>query len=114
MAIPTKLPITFSCDHAETKDLSDTPVGDPKCRAYGLGKNFVCSKCFTKQGQQNQHQLNKVTLADAMGFEKDHDLSELEGSEQQVTWATRPNTRFRSYAQLRRHTMQKSKDLARL
>lgn len=89
MAIPTKLSITFSCGHRETKDLSDTPAGKRKSRAYGLGKNFVCSKCFKKQGQQNLDHLNKETLADAMGFETEHDLPELEGSEKQVTWATK-------------------------
>src|SRR5699024_12432099 len=89
VAIPTKLPITFSCGHTETKDLSSTPAGKRKSRAYGLGKHFVCAKCFKKQGQQNLDELNKEILADAMGFEKEHDLPELEGSEKQVTWATK-------------------------
>lgn len=89
MAIPTKLPITFSCGHTETKDLSSTPAGKRKSRAYGLGKYFVCAKCFKKQGQQNLDELNKATLADAMGFETEHNLPELEGSEKQVTWATK-------------------------
>lgn len=89
MAIPTKLSITFRCGHREVQDLSDTPAGKRKSRAYGLGKHFVCSKCFKQQGQQNLDQLNKETLADAMGFESEHDLPELEGSEKQITWATK-------------------------
>src|SRR5699024_5612216 len=51
--------------------------------------HFVCANCFKKQGQQNLDELNKETLADAMGFEKEHNLPELEGSEKQVTWATK-------------------------
>lgn len=89
MAIPTKLPITLSCGHTETKDLSSTPAGKRKSRAYGLGKHFVCGKCFKKQGLQNLDELNKETLADAMGFEQEQDLPDLEGSEKQVTWATK-------------------------
>src|SRR5699024_9869026 len=88
-AIPTKLPITFSCGQTETKDLSSTPAGKRKSRAYGLGKHFVCAKCFKKQGQQNLDEFNKETLADAMGFEKEYDLPELEGSEKQVPCATK-------------------------
>lgn len=89
MAIPTKLPIEFSCGHTETKDLADTPAGKRKSRAFGLGKNFVCTKCFKKQGKAHLEQLNQDALADAMSFETDHDLPELQGSEKQVNWATR-------------------------
>lgn len=89
MAIPTKLPIKFSCGHIETKDLSSTPAGKRKSRAFGLGKNFVCSKCFRKQGQQSLEQLNKEILANAMAFEEDHSLPELQGSDKQITWASR-------------------------
>lgn len=89
MAIPTKLSIKFSCGHTESKDLSHKPAGKRKQHAYGLGQNFVCSKCFKKQGQQNLDQLNKDILADAMGFEQEHNLPELQGSEKQVNWATK-------------------------
>ena len=89
MAIPTKLPIKFSCGHTETKDLSSTPAGKRKSRAFGLGKNFVCSRCFRKQGQESLEQLNREILANAMAFEEDHSLPELQGSEKQVAWATK-------------------------
>jgi len=89
VAIPTKLPIEFSCGHTETKDLSDTPAGKRKSRAFGLGKHFVCSKCFKKQGRQNLEQLNQEILVDAMGFEHDHNLPDLQGTEKQTNWATR-------------------------
>ena len=46
MAIPTTFSIQFKCGHSETKDLSSTPAGKRKARAFGLGKNFVCSRCF--------------------------------------------------------------------
>src|SRR5699024_4349937 len=51
VAIPKKLPIEFSSGHTETKAMSDKPAGKRKAHAYGLGKNFVCSRCFKKQGQ---------------------------------------------------------------
>lgn len=89
VAIPTHFPIEFSCGHTETKDLSDTPAGKRTNRAFGLGKNFVCSRCFKKRGKQNLERLNQELLADAMAFEQDHDLPALEGSEKQTNWATR-------------------------
>lgn len=89
MAIPTKLPIEFSCGHTETKDLSHKPAGKRKAHAFGLGKNFVCSRCFKKQGRANLERQDQELLADAMGFEEDHGLPELQGSDKQIKWATR-------------------------
>src|SRR5699024_10636402 len=68
---------------------SSTPAGKRSARAYGLGKHFVCTKCFKKQGQEQLQQQDQQLLADAMGFEQDHQLPELEGSEKQITWATK-------------------------
>jgi len=89
VAIPTKLSIEFSCGHTETKDVSHKPEGKRKSWAFGLGKNFVCSRCFKKQGRANLEQQDQEVLADAMGFEEDHDLPELQGSDKQIKWATR-------------------------
>src|SRR5699024_9351854 len=88
VAIPKKLPIEFSCGHTETKDLSDKPAGKRKAHAFGLGKNFVCSRCFKKQGQANLQRQEQEVLADAMGFEEDHELPELQGSDKQIKCAT--------------------------
>lgn len=89
MAIPTTHQIKFSCGHTEPKDLSETPAGKRKGKASWLGKQFVCSKCFKQQGQQNLEKLNREILADAMGFEQEHNFAELQGSEKQVNWATK-------------------------
>lgn len=89
MALPTHLEVVFSCGHTETKDFSKTPAGKRKSRAFGLGKNFVCSRCFKQQSQKDLAQYNKDVLADAMALEQDYGLPDLTGSEKQVQWATR-------------------------
>ncbi len=89
MAIPTTLSIQFTCGHAETKDLSSTPAGKRKARAFGLGKNFVCSRCFKASRREEFDKYNQDLLIQAQGFEEEHGLPELTGSEGQVRWATR-------------------------
>lgn len=89
MAIPTTLSIQFKCGHAETKDLSSTPAGKRKAKAFGLGKNFVCSRCFKASRSDEFDKYNQDLLIQAQGFEEDHGLPELTGSEEQVPWATR-------------------------
>jgi hypothetical protein len=89
MAIPTTLSIQFKCGHAETKDLSSTPAGKRKARAFGLGKNFVCSRCFKASRRDEFDKYNRDLLIQAQGFEEDHGLPGLTGSEGQVRWATR-------------------------
>lgn len=89
MAIATKLPITFTCGHSETKDLASTPAGKRKAKAYGLGKNFVCTKCFRSSNQQALDKDNRQQLIDAQAFEEEHGFPELTGSAKQASWATR-------------------------
>lgn len=89
MAIPTKFQIKFTCGHTQTKDLSDTPAGKRKGRAFGLGKNFVCSNCFSKQGKEDLDRKNQEVLVAAQGFDEQHGLPELNGTEKQIAWATR-------------------------
>ncbi|MGQ7786615.1 hypothetical protein [Nesterenkonia sp. K-15-9-6] len=89
MAIPTTYDITFQCGHTEAKDLSDTPAGKRKGRAFGLGKNFVCGRCFRKRGKEDLQKQNQQTLLDAEAFDAEHSLPALEGTEKQVDWATR-------------------------
>src|SRR5699024_3203216 len=89
VAIPTKLPIEISGDHTEPKDLSHKPAGKRNAHAFALGKNIVYSSCIKKQGQANHQRQEQEVLADAMGFEEDHELPELQGSDKQIKWATR-------------------------
>lgn len=98
MAIPTTFRIKFTCGHTETKDLSDTPAGKRKARAFGLGKNFVCKKCFAAQGQDDLEKKNTQVLVAAQGFEEEHGLPVLEGTEKQVSWATR--TRYEALTEI--------------
>ena len=89
MAISETFSIEFSCGHTESKDLSSTPAGKRKAKAFGLGKNYVCSKCFKAKGKAELEKQNKQQLVDAQSFEEDHGLPEIEGSEKQISWATR-------------------------
>ncbi|QCU77947.1 hypothetical protein E7744_06940 [Citricoccus sp. SGAir0253] len=89
MAIATKLLVQFKCGHAEAKDLESTPPGKRKAKAFGLGKNFVCSRCFKALRRDELDRHNRDLLVQAQGFEEDHGLPELSGSEGQVPWATR-------------------------
>lgn len=89
MAIPTTFSIQFKCGHSETKDLSSTPAGKRKARAFGLGKNFVCSRCFKASRRDELDKHDQDLLIQAQGFEEEHGLPELTGSEGQVRWATR-------------------------
>ncbi|MBB5748031.1 hypothetical protein [Micrococcus sp. TA1] len=89
MAIPTTLSIQFKCGHSETKDLASTPAGKRKARAFGLGKNYVCSRCFKASRSDDFDKYKQELLIQAQGFEEDHGLPELTGSEEQVRWATR-------------------------
>lgn len=89
MANPTVLSITFTCGHQERKDLSHVPAGKRKGKAYGMGKNFVCTACFTAKGKEDLQRHNRDQLASAEVFEEEHQLPELDGSEKQLPWATR-------------------------
>lgn len=89
MAIPEEFDIKFSCGHKETKDLSKYPAGKRKARAFGLGKNFVCSRCFKKQGHDALEKQNQQQLIDAEAFEAEYQLPAIQGTEKQVSWATR-------------------------
>lgn len=89
MAIPTQFKIEFSCGHTETKDLSKSAPGKRKARAFGLGKNFVCSKCFKKQGHESLEKQNQQQLIDAEAFETEYQLPAIRGTEKQINWATR-------------------------
>src|SRR5699024_1692246 len=89
VAIPAKLPIEFSCGHTETKGLSDEPLGKRKAHAFGIGKNFVCSRVSQKQRRANLERQEQDVVADAISFEEDHELPELQGSGKQIKCATR-------------------------
>lgn len=89
MAIPTTLSIQFKCGHAEAKDLSSTPPGKRKAKAFGLGKNYVCSRCFKASRRDEIDKYNQDLLIESQGFDEQHSLPELTGSEGQVPWATR-------------------------
>ncbi|GAA3278235.1 hypothetical protein [Nesterenkonia halobia] len=89
MAIPTTFDIEYTCGHTETTDLSATPAGKRKGRAFGLGKNLVCSKCFKKKGKEELAKQNQQTLIEAGEQAEALDLPELDGTEKQVDWATR-------------------------
>ncbi|NWN87260.1 MAG: hypothetical protein HLX51_01740 [Micrococcaceae bacterium] len=89
MAIPTKYDIEFSCGHKETKDLSKTAPGKRKARSFGLGKNFVCSRCFKKQGHDALEKQNQQQLVDAGAFESEYQLPAIQGTQKQINWATR-------------------------
>src|SRR5699024_6473265 len=77
VANPKKLPSVISSGHTKTKDLSHKPAGKRKAHAFGLNKNFVCSRCFKKQGQAILQRQEQDVLADAMGLEEDQELPEL-------------------------------------
>lgn len=89
MAIATTLPITHSCGHTATRDLSHVPAGRRKTHAFGISKHQVCPKCLKSQKSQDLEKRNRAVLAEAAGFEEEHALPELTGSEKQVSWATR-------------------------
>ncbi len=88
MAIPTTLSIQFKWGHSQTKDLSSTPAGRRKAKAFGLGKNFVCSRCFKASRRAELDKHNQDLLIQAQGFDEEHGLPELTGSDKQVRWAT--------------------------
>ena len=89
MAIPEIFSIEFSCGHTESQDLSSTPPGKRTATAFGRGKHYVCSKCFKAKGKAELEKQNKQKLIDAQSFEEEHGLPEIEGSEKQISWATR-------------------------
>ncbi|WP_024821102.1 hypothetical protein [Arthrobacter sp. 31Y] len=93
MAIATSLSIKYKCGHTQSTDLSKVPAGRRKAHAYGLGKNRVCGRCFAAGNAEGREaflaERNAQTLAEAESFETDHDLPPLEGSEKQISWATR-------------------------
>lgn len=89
MSIRTRIPIRFTCGHMETKDLTAVPAGKRKAKAYGLGKNLVCSKCFRSSNREELHRENRQQLIDAQSFDEEQGLPELTGSDKQIAWATR-------------------------
>lgn len=89
MAIATALPVQFKCGHSETKDFSSTPPGKRKAKAFGLGKNFVCSRCFKASRREDLERQNQEVLIHAQGFDEEHGLPELTGSDKQIRFATR-------------------------
>lgn len=93
MAIATSLSIEYKCGHTQSTDLSKVPAGRRKAHAYGLGKNRVCGRCFAAGNDEGREaflaERNAQTLAEAESFENDHDLPPLQGSEKQMSWATR-------------------------
>ena len=89
MAIKTKLSVEFTCGHTDVLDLAHVPAGRRKAHAFGLGKNYVCRKCFQAKGKEELEQKNRQTLLDAEAFAGEHELEELTGSEKQIAWASR-------------------------
>ncbi|MBB4734779.1 hypothetical protein HDA30_000287 [Micrococcus cohnii] len=89
MAIKTKLSVEFTCGHTDVLDLAHVPAGRRRAHAFGLGKNYVCRKCFRAKGKEELEQKNRQTLLDAQTFAQEHDLDELTGTEKQIAWATR-------------------------
>lgn len=93
MAIATSLSIKYKCGHTQATDLSGVPAGRRKSHAYGLGKNRVCGKCFSKENSAGRAaflaERNAQTLAEAESFENDHAIPPLTGSEKQLSWGTR-------------------------
>ncbi|MGY4543020.1 putative NACHT family NTPase [Arthrobacter sp. UYNi723] len=93
MAIATTASIKYKCGHTQATDLSKVPAGRRKAHAYGLGRNRICVRCFSKENATGlkawQAERTTQSLADAESFENDHHLPPVEGSEKQVPWATR-------------------------
>ncbi|MHA7170101.1 hypothetical protein ACX801_18300 [Arthrobacter bambusae] len=93
MAIATSLNIKYKCGHTQATNLSTVPAGRRKAHAYGLGKNHVCGKCFSKENEAGRAaflaERNAQTLAEAESFENDHGIPPLTGSEKQLSWGTR-------------------------
>lgn len=89
MAIATIFKIKFTCGHTENTDLSPIPAGQRKAKTCGLGKNFVCSRCFRSSNQEDLDRYNQQQLIDAFAFDEEHGMPELVGSVKQVPWATR-------------------------
>jgi hypothetical protein len=93
MAIATSLSIKYKCGHTQATDLSAIPAGRRKSHAYGLGKNGICGRCFSKDNAEGRAaflaQRNAQALAEAESFENDHQIPPLTGSEKQLSWGTR-------------------------
>ena len=93
MAIPTTISIKYKCGHTRSTDLATIPAGRRKSHAYGLGKNRVCGRCFAKDNAAGRDEFlrkrNAEELAEAEVFEETHELEPLQGSEKQLSWATR-------------------------
>jgi hypothetical protein len=93
MAIATSLSIKYKCGHTQATDLSAIPAGRRKSHAYGLGKNRICGRCFSKDNAEGRAaflaQRNAQALAEAESFENDHEIPPLTGSEKQLSWGTR-------------------------
>lgn len=84
MAISTTLSVHFKCGHSETKGFPFTLPGKRKTKGFGPGRNLVCSRSFKASrrdelGEHHQDQLIRV-----QGFDGDHGLSGLAGSDKQV------------------------------
>ncbi|MCT2089726.1 hypothetical protein M3D92_10565 [Micrococcus terreus] len=89
MAIPTKFSIKHKCGHTQARDLAHVPAGKRKAHAFGISKNQDCIKCFRAADKEFLEQKNREVLVAAQGFEEEHGLPELTGSEKQIPWATR-------------------------
>ena len=93
MAIPTTVSIKYTCGHTQSTDLSGIPAGQRKAHAYGLGKNRVCARCFAKNNTAERDEFlrkrNAEELAEAEVFEETHELEPIQGSDKQLSWATR-------------------------
>lgn len=89
MAIATTLSVQFKCGHSEVKDLSSTPPGKRKTKALGVGRNFVCSRYCKASRRDESDKHHQDQLIQAQGFDEDHGLSGLAGSDKQALRATR-------------------------
>lgn len=93
MAISTSVSIKYKCGHTQSTDLAYVPAGKRKSHAFGLGKNRVCTKCFTKENEAGRaewlHTKNAEELAEAEVFEESYGLAPITGSEKQLAWGTR-------------------------
>ncbi len=88
MAIATTPSVQFKCGPSEAKGLPSTPPGKRKAKAFGLGRNFVCFRCFKASRRDEFDKHNQDQLIQAQGFDEEHGLPELTGSDRQVRWST--------------------------
>lgn len=94
MAVPARLPVTYTCGHTETKDLSNRPAGERARLAKWYGAKFVCSECFVPGAVDETRaelEARRATEHQELVAEAARDglPVDLVGTAKQVGWAIR-------------------------